>query len=95
MAGPDRRIALLGLLVVTLAIGASGLHGHNASSPFSTSYECATCVLAQTPSTIAFAPALIAPVDEEVGVKSCEGLALPCDLSHARSDTTRGPPHHG
>ena len=93
MAGPDRRIALLGLLALTLAIGVSGLHQHHALPNFSNPTKCAICVLAQTHSTIAPGPAPIVPV-EEVRVGSCETLTLPCDLSHARSGTTRGPPHH-
>jgi hypothetical protein len=93
MAGADRRIALLGLLALALAIGASGLHLHYAPPDSSTNSECAICVLAQTPSTIAPGPAPIAPA-EEVGVGFCQTPTLPCDLFHARSDTARGPPHH-
>ena len=94
MAVADRRIALFGLLALTLAIGASGLHLHQAAPDSSTSYKCAICTLAQTPSTITPGPARIAPA-EEVGVGPCETPTLPSGLFHARADTTRGPPHHG
>lgn len=91
----DRLTAVLGLLVLSLALGASGLHANHVTQESSAGSECATCLLAQTLFTIAPGESLpTAPAAEsESGPREPSArVGVP---AHVELETTRGPPHDG
>ncbi|MDH3627404.1 MAG: hypothetical protein OEV00_11795 [Acidobacteriota bacterium] len=91
MTGPDCRLAILGLLALALAAGASDRHVQHGEQDSSEAYDCVACVMAQTPSALTLDPTP-APGVEEVADVIVETQCAAIVSSIFRSDTTRGPP---